>query len=171
MPDCEPSQCLLAGIRTDCTCTMVQIMLCGTSANIAVATLLSLRACRRAEPPTLANAAWRVVPGAECSCKVGTLQCSKVQERSIQLQSLCVARTSFAHSGACNNPFCSNPAGASEAVLVQSKTSRCSVCRAAKYCSKACQVFYWKQHKHECKPLAAAAAAAAAAAETWDDKG
>jgi hypothetical protein len=80
-----------------------------------------------------------------------------------QLQSVGVALTSFAHPSACNNPLCSNPAGPLEAVLVLSKTSRCSACRAARYCGKACQVAHWKQHKHVCERLAAAAAAAAAA--------
>ena len=80
-----------------------------------------------------------------------------------QLQVVGMALTSFAHPSACNNPLCSNPAGPSEAVLVRSKTSRCSICRAARYCGKACQVSHWKQHKHVCKRLAAAAAAVAAA--------
>lgn len=74
-----------------------------------------------------------------------------------ELQSVGVALTSFAHPSACNNPLCSNSTKPSEAALVQSKTSRCSACRAARYCGKACQVSHWKQHKHVCKRLAAAA--------------
>jgi hypothetical protein len=79
-----------------------------------------------------------------------------------QLQALGIALTSFAHPNACNNPLCSNLAEASEAALVQGGSSRCSVCRAARYCTKACQVLHWKQHKHVCKRLAPAATAAAA---------
>ena len=78
----------------------------------------------------------------------------------LHLQSVGVALTSFAQPIACNNPLCSNVAGPSEALLVQGKTSRCSGCRAARYCGKACQVSHWKQHKHVCKRLAAAATAA-----------
>jgi hypothetical protein len=66
----------------------------------------------------------------------------------LHLQSVGVALTSFAQPIACNNPLCSNVAGPSEALLVQGKTSRCSGCRAARYCGKACQVSHWKQHKH-----------------------
>jgi hypothetical protein len=84
-----------------------------------------------------------------------------LQELQKQLQSVGMVLTSFAQPIACNNPLCSNPAEFSEAELVQSKTSRCSGCRAAKYCGKQCQVSHWKQHKHVCKQLAAAAATAA----------
>jgi hypothetical protein len=79
-----------------------------------------------------------------------------------QVQSVGIALTSFAHPLACNNPLCSNAMGPSESALVQGKTSRCSGCRSARYCGKACQVSHWKQHKHVCKRLAAAATAAAA---------
>lgn len=88
-----------------------------------------------------------------------------------ELQSVGVALTSFAPPSACNNPLCSNSTKPSEAALVQSKTSRCSACRAARYCGKACQVSHWKQHKHVCKRLAAAARAAAAAAAVGSGAG
>ena len=78
------------------------------------------------------------------------------------LQSVGITLTSFTQPITCNNPLCGNVAGPSEAILVQGKTSRCSGCRAARYCGKACQASHWKQHKHVCKRLAAAATAAAA---------
>ena len=34
-------------------------------------------------------------------------------------------------------------------------TKRCSVCRAAYYCSKECQKTHWKEHKKECHKMAA----------------
>jgi hypothetical protein len=65
---------------------------------------------------------------------------------------------SFAHPGACNNPACTTFSGPSESSIVQGSTSRCSSCRAARYCSKSCQRAAWKQHRPVCKALTAAAA-------------
>ena len=84
--------------------------------------------------------------------------------RLVQLQQLVRAAgrvlTSFAHPGACNNPACMTFSGPSDSSLVQSSTSRCSSCRSARYCSKACQRAAWKQHRPVCKALTAAAAVA-----------
>jgi hypothetical protein len=79
-----------------------------------------------------------------------------------QLRAAGWALTSFAHPGACNNPACMTFSGPSESSMVQGSISRCSSCRAARYCSKKCQRAAWKQHKPVCKVLTAAAAAAVA---------
>uniref|UniRef100_A0A383VJP3 phytol kinase n=1 Tax=Tetradesmus obliquus TaxID=3088 RepID=A0A383VJP3_TETOB len=66
-------------------------------------------------------------------------------------------------STACNNPGCVSLAQRSEQLLVTSKSCRCSRCRAARYCCKACQVEHWKWHTALCKGKAQQAAAAAPA--------
>jgi hypothetical protein len=43
-------------------------------------------------------------------------------------------------SQCCNNPSCSSRAQLSEAALVGGKSSRCSSCKVARYCSRECQV-------------------------------
>uniref|UniRef100_A0A383VLL3 MYND-type domain-containing protein n=1 Tax=Tetradesmus obliquus TaxID=3088 RepID=A0A383VLL3_TETOB len=43
-------------------------------------------------------------------------------------------------SSACNNPGCVSLAQRSELLLVKGASCRCARCRAARYCSKACQV-------------------------------
>jgi hypothetical protein len=61
---------------------------------------------------------------------------------------------------ACNKPSCSstsNFAGASELLA---KRKYCSRCRTAAYCSQECLVAHFRQHKGDCKALAAAAASA-----------
>uniref|UniRef100_A0A383VND6 MYND-type domain-containing protein n=1 Tax=Tetradesmus obliquus TaxID=3088 RepID=A0A383VND6_TETOB len=60
----------------------------------------------------------------------------------------------------CNNPGCSCCEQLSELKLVQRAASRCSGCSVARYCSRACQLAHWQQHKPACKQLAAAAKAA-----------
>jgi hypothetical protein len=89
----------------------------------------------------------------------------------LQQQLLAVgwALTNLAYPGACNNPTCTNITGPLESSLVQGSISRCSNCRAARYCSKSCQRAAWKRHKPVCKELTAAAAAATAVAGKDDD--
>jgi hypothetical protein len=83
---------------------------------------------------------------------------------SAQLRTVGRVLTSFALPSVCNNPACRSFSGTSESSLVQGSSSRCSSCRAARYCSIGCQHAAWKQHKPVCKALAAAAAASAASA-------
>jgi hypothetical protein len=62
----------------------------------------------------------------------------------------------------CNNPSCRNLDGVSEQELVSGRSSRCSGCKVARYCSKECQTEHWGApagHKAVCKRLRAAAAA------------
>ena len=53
----------------------------------------------------------------------------------------------------CNNPGCGNLGGFSEVQLVKGTSSRCSGCRAARYCGRSCQVAHWKEHKGMCKKV------------------
>lgn len=76
-----------------------------------------------------------------------------------QLQKTGKVLSSFAGPGFCNNPACVNVSRTLEASLVCGHTTKCSSCRTARYCSRACQVTHWKQHKPVCKALAAAHAA------------
>jgi hypothetical protein len=58
----------------------------------------------------------------------------------------------------CNNPGCTSMDRAGEMLL----GSSCSGCKAARYCSKACQAAAWKLgHSKVCKRITKAAAAAA----------
>jgi hypothetical protein len=66
----------------------------------------------------------------------------------------------------CNNPGCRNLDGLSEQELVSGRSSRCSGCKVARYCSRECQTEHWGApagHKAVCKHLRAAAAARHAA--------
>jgi hypothetical protein len=75
---------------------------------------------------------------------------------SHHLQTLGHTLSSLVHAHACSNPSCSNFSGPSEAKLVAGSSSKCSSCRAARYCGRACQKEHWKHHKPVCKGLAAA---------------
>ncbi len=57
----------------------------------------------------------------------------------------------------CSRVGCAAPPGAAPLQL-------CGACKAARYCSAACQKLDWKAHKVKCRKRAAALAAAAAAA-------
>jgi hypothetical protein len=66
----------------------------------------------------------------------------------------------------CNNLGCTSMAKVGE-MLLGSSCKLCSGCKAARYCSKACQDAAWKQgHNKVCKRITKAAAAAAAAGGT-----
>jgi hypothetical protein len=80
-----------------------------------------------------------------------------------QLQSLGAAVTAVAVKCVCNNPSCSNIAGASDVGLVSGRSCVCAGCLTARYCSSRCHTEAWKQHKPACRALAAVATAAAAA--------
>jgi len=78
-----------------------------------------------------------------------------------QLQRVGMTLNTLAFPDACNNPSCSNMAGATELESVSGRSNICADCRIARYCSRApCQKQHWKQHKTVCQSLAAAAAAA-----------
>jgi NAD(P)H-hydrate repair Nnr-like enzyme with NAD(P)H-hydrate dehydratase domain len=64
----------------------------------------------------------------------------------------------FAVPHCCNNPGCSNVAGAGELVLVTCKSCICCGCQVAGYCGRVCQKAHWKQHKPVCKMLQASRA-------------
>jgi hypothetical protein len=55
----------------------------------------------------------------------------------------------------CNSSSCSSMARLSEAQIAGDRSTRCSACKAASYCSRECQLEHWKQHKKVCKQLAA----------------
>ena len=50
----------------------------------------------------------------------------------------------------CNNPACENLSGESELSVA---TKKCTGCKVASYCSRACQVAHWKAHKSTCRRL------------------
>jgi hypothetical protein len=60
----------------------------------------------------------------------------------------------------CNNPGCTSMDKVGE-MLLGSSCKLCMACKAAKYCSKACQGAAWKTgHSKVCKRITKAAAAA-----------
>jgi ATP-dependent RNA helicase DHX37/DHR1 len=61
----------------------------------------------------------------------------------------------MSHPYCCNNVECLNLLGCSEVQLVKKGGSRCSRCKVARYCSRACQQQHYKLHKSLCKGLAA----------------
>jgi hypothetical protein len=64
----------------------------------------------------------------------------------------------FAVPHCCNNPGCSNLAGAGELSIVSGKGCICGGCQVARYCGRGCQQAHWKQHKPVCRMLQAATA-------------
>jgi hypothetical protein len=90
----------------------------------------------------------------------GTQPAGQLQALQVQLSAFGGLLSALAHPYACNNPDCANLSGVSEVRLVTGHSTKCSGCKTARYCCKACQVQHWKQHKPVCKALAAAAGAA-----------
>lgn len=84
-----------------------------------------------------------------------------LEDLAQQLQAAGHALSPFATPHCCNNPWCSNVMGPSEALLVGGQGCMCGGCLTARYCSKVCQRQHWKAHKPVCKALAAATAAVA----------
>jgi hypothetical protein len=70
-----------------------------------------------------------------------------------------VCLNTLAYPDACNNPCCSNMAGATERETVSGRSCLCAGCKVTRYCSRVCQKQHWKQHKPVCKALGAAEAA------------
>jgi hypothetical protein len=84
----------------------------------------------------------------------------QLAKRLQQLASVVINQLPQPHC--CNNPGCRNLEGLSEHELVSGKSSRCSGCKVARYCSRECQTEHWGApagHKAVCKRLRAAAAA------------
>jgi hypothetical protein len=93
----------------------------------------------------------------------------RLAKRLQQLGSVVINQLPQAHC--CNNPGCRNLDSLSEQELVSGKSSRCSGCKVARYCSRECQAEHWGApagHRAVCKRLRAAAAAAAAARQSAD---
>jgi hypothetical protein len=87
----------------------------------------------------------------------------RLAQRLQQLASVVISQLPLPHC--CNNPGCRNLHGLSEQELVSGRSSRCSGCKVACYCSRECQAEHWGAtagHKAACKRLLRAAAAAAA---------
>jgi hypothetical protein len=87
----------------------------------------------------------------------GAVSC-KVVKLITALEAAGNACSMFAVPHCCNNPGCSNLAGASEHSIVSGRSCICGGCQAARYCGRACQRADWKQHKPVCKMLQGAAA-------------
>ena len=85
-----------------------------------------------------------------------------LQDIQEQLQAAGGVLARFAHRHACNSLACGDTTGPSEAQLVEGHGTKCSGCKTARFCSKACHTAAWTQHKRVCKAVAAAAAATAA---------
>jgi hypothetical protein len=84
----------------------------------------------------------------------------RLAKRLQQLASVVINQLPQRHC--CNNPGCMNLDGVSEQELVSGRSSRCSGCKVARYCSRECQAEHWGApagHKAVCKRLRAAAAA------------
>lgn len=74
-----------------------------------------------------------------------------LKQLGAQGQMLCLLPT----AAACNNPMCSNMAGSREEDIVGGQASRCSGCKLAFYCGRACQKEHWASHKPVCKAVQA----------------
>jgi hypothetical protein len=83
-----------------------------------------------------------------------TQPAGQLQALQVQLSAFGGLLTALAHPYACNNPDCANLSGASELRLVSGHSTKCSGCKTARYCCKACQVQHWQRHKPVCKAQA-----------------
>jgi hypothetical protein len=61
-------------------------------------------------------------------------------------------------SSMCGNPGCISLGGVSEKQQVSQSSTRCSGCKQARFCCRACQLEAWPAHRKVCKALAAAQA-------------
>jgi hypothetical protein len=61
-------------------------------------------------------------------------------------------------ASSCGNPSCVEFSMLSEKKLVAAKKTQCSKCKAARYCSRECQLHAWERHRPVCKRLRAASA-------------
>jgi hypothetical protein len=59
-------------------------------------------------------------------------------------------------ASSCGNPSCVEFGMLSEKKLVAAKKTQCSKCKAARYCSRECQLHAWERHRPVCKRLRAA---------------
>lgn len=76
------------------------------------------------------------------------------------LQAIGAALSALVISCGCNNPSCTTLDGPSELQLARGRGSKCGGCKAARFCSRDCQVKHWPLHKPVCKALGAMVAAA-----------
>jgi hypothetical protein len=91
--------------------------------------------------------------------EIGSADPGPFEALAWQLQQTGKALCGLAVPGFCNNPACVNISRNMEASLVCGHTTKYSSCRTARYCSRACQVSHWKQHRPMCKGLAGVHAA------------
>jgi hypothetical protein len=110
------------------------------------------------------NGALSMIDGiaAAFSCQTdsaGQQQQQQQQQSSIAQQLVQFAAAACALlpcSSMCCNPGCSSLGSVGEKQLVSQSSTRCSACKQAQFCCRACQVEAWPAHKKVCKALAAA---------------
>jgi hypothetical protein len=144
--------------------SLPQALHCGEVIGTAV-TALTEQLCRSAVPGIAAVVQKQlkqqgdvVRPGIEAALQDGSASPEQLQQWAQQLQQFAAAAVAAVPlAAACNNPCCVGLEWLSEGQLVKGR--RCSRCKAG-YCSDACQVAHWQEHRKACKLLAAAGARA-----------